>query len=267
MKRIFLYLLFLTLNLTVWGQNGTFKHPWTGKHIGIIGDSVSDSIYCYPHVKRYYSYLADWLDATTYSTAISGLEWKSIPFQLEQMSKRTNDRNLDVVLVFLGTNDYNMGVPIGEWYTEETTQVEASTGEMKQFYTRQHRQFVMSEDTYCGRINLGITKIRQQYPQATIVLLTPLHRALFDAGDHNLQPDELYHNKCGEFLDAYVNKIKEAAGIWSVYVIDLQSVSGIMPLMEEHSIYMSGEKDKLHPSATGHERLAEVLLYQTFSMP
>jgi lysophospholipase L1-like esterase len=183
------------------------------------------------------------------------------------MSKRTNDRNLDVVLVFLGTNDYNMGVPIGEWYTEETTQVEASTGEMKQFYTRQHRQFVMSEDTYCGRINLGITKIRQQYPQATIVLLTPLHRALFDAGDHNLQPDELYHNKCGEFLDAYVDKIKEAAGIWSVYVIDLQSVSGIMPLMEEHSIYMSGEKDKLHPSATGHERLAKVLLYQTFSMP
>jgi lysophospholipase L1-like esterase len=37
--------------------------------------------------------------------------------------------------------------------------------------------------------------------------------------------------------------------------------------MEEHSIYMSGEKDKLHPSATGHERLAKVLLYQTFSMP
>lgn len=267
MKKIFLSFVFLLFALCSSAQGQSFQHPWMGKHIGIIGDSVSDSLYCYPDVKRYYVYLSEWLGATTYSTAISGLEWPSVPDQLKRMDQKTGGRNLDVILVFLGTNDYNMGSPIGQFYQEETAQVEAATGEKKQLYTREHRLLVFDNSTFCGRINLGLSQIRKRYPQATIVLLTPLHRALFDAGDKNLQPDELYQNKCGEYLDAYCQKLKEAGPIWSVHVIDLQEESGMQPLFEEHSIYFCGEKDKLHPNQLGHEKLAKLLYYKTFAMP
>ena len=267
MKNVWLLLLLTIGCLPLKAQVGTITHPWTGKHIGIIGDSVSDSIYCNPQDKRYYVWLSEWLGATTYSTSISGLEWTSVNMQLQNMQKKTGGRQLDVILVFLGTNDYNMGCPIGSFYQEETAQVWAATGEMKQLYTRGHRKLNMDDKSFCGRINAGISAIRKQYPEATIVLLTPLHRALFDAGDKNLQPDELYQNKCGEYLDAYVQKLREAAAIWSVYCIDLQEVAGMNPLFQEHACYFTGPKDKLHPNARGHEKLARTLLYQTLTMP
>ena len=75
------------------------------------------------------------------------------------------------------------------------------------------------------------------FPDKQIVLLTPLHRSLAEFGEKNVQPDESYQNKCGEYVDAYVQAIKEAGNLWGVPVIDFNSVTGMNPMIEEQLIY------------------------------
>ena len=48
------------------------------------------------------------------------------------------------------------------------------------------------------------------------MLLTPLHRSLANFGETNVQPDENYQNSCGEYVDAYVQAVKEAGNVWGV---------------------------------------------------
>ena len=55
--------------------------------------------------------------------------------------------------------------------------------------------------------------------------------------------------------------------LYKKYILEKNNIDRIVWYDEGMAQYMSGEKDKLHPNAAGHERLANVLLYQTFSMP
>ena len=48
----------------------------------------------------------------------------------------------------------------------------------------------MDGNTYKGRINIGMKRLKQLFPDKQIVLLTPLHRSLADFGETNVQPDE-----------------------------------------------------------------------------
>lgn len=76
--------------------------------------------------------------------------------------------------------------------------------------SRKKRTPVMDSNTYKGRINIGITRMKQLFPDKQIILLTPLHRAFANFGETNVQPDENYQNSCGEYVDAYVQAVKEA---------------------------------------------------------
>lgn len=55
----------------------TLQHPWTGKKVLFIGDSISDSRDSNPG-KHYYDHLSDWLGLTAYVPAISGLEMSHV---------------------------------------------------------------------------------------------------------------------------------------------------------------------------------------------
>lgn len=46
--------------------------------------------------------------------------------------------------------------------------------------TRKKRTPVMDGNTYKGRINIGMKRLKQLFPDKQIVLLTPLHRSLAD---------------------------------------------------------------------------------------
>ena len=62
--------------------------------------------------------------------------------------------------------------------------------------------------------------------------------------------------------------IKEAANVWAVPVIDLNSISGLFPTNDSHTRYFAnGEKDRLHPNAEGHYRMAKALMYQLLAFP
>ena len=167
------------------------------------------------------------------------------------------------IINFVGTNDYNAGVPVGEWFTEEKVTVNAD-GRMVE---RIRRIPVMDQNTYRGRINSVLDKLKRMYPTKQIVLLTPIHRAYARFADHNVQPDESHQNACGEYVDAYVASIKEASAIWSVPVIDTYALSGLFPMHQEQQMYFPGGNDWLHPDQDGHRRFALCLYYQLLTLP
>ena len=140
------------------------------------------------------------------------------------------DDDADVVVIFGGTNDYGHGdAPLGKM----------SDRDPYTFYGACHTLFE-------GVIN--------KYPEATIVVMTPLHRENEDdiKGDHNKSDGE----GLGTLL-TYVNIIKEVAEFYSLPTLDLWSVSGIQP-----NVKVLREKycpDGLHPNDAGHKIIASRL--------
>ena len=241
-------------------------HPWQGKRVAYFGDSITD-----PRnngsKKKYWGFLQDWLQTESYVYGVSGRQWNDIPRQADKLKAEHGD-SVDAIIIFMGTNDYNSGVPIGQWYTEQEEQVMAGIHEQKHLVSRRHRYPVMSDSTYRGRINKGLDYVKRMYPTKQIVLLTPIHRAEFYANDSNWQPREDYTNRCGEYTDAYVASVKEAANIWAVPVIDLNALSGLYPLMDEEAqFFKSAANDRLHPNDEGHRRMALTILAQLQVLP
>lgn len=95
-----------------------------------------------------------------------------------------------------------------------------------------------------------------------------MHRAFANFGETNVQPDENYQNSCGEYVDAYVQAVKEAGNLWGLPVIDFNSVTGMNPIIEEQLIYFYDSGfDRLHPNTKGQERMARTLMYQLLALP
>lgn len=233
-------------------------HPWNGARVGIIGDSISD-----PEAsngpKKYYWYMAQEIGIVPCVVAKNGQQWNEVLPQANRLKKDYGD-DIDAILILMGTNDFNAGVPVGEWYTEEYVKVEAANGEPKSMQTRKHRVPNFDQSTFKGRINIALDSLKNMYPHQQIILITPLHRGYAKFAESNIQPDENYTNRCGEYIDAYINTIKEAGNVWSVPVIDLNAISGLFPLNRAQKEYFPREQDRLHPTDEGHKRIARALI-------
>ncbi len=241
-------------------------HPWEGKTVAYFGDSITD-----PRNKaadsKYWTYLKQWLGITPYVYAVSGREWNDIPRQTNQLKEEHGD-DFAAILIFIGTNDYNNAVPIGQWYDEKKESVVYGHRYEKREEVRMRRIPCMNPDTYKGRINIALDSLKRTYPTKQIVLLTPIHRSGFYANDKNWQIPEDYMNRCGEYLDAYVDAVIEAGKISSLPVIDLNSLCGLYPLHDEHGQYFNNaDTDRLHPNNEGHLRMARTLYYQLLTLP
>lgn len=266
MRRILLTLALTALAYGAVKAQCTFAHPWMQKRVAYFGDSITDPRNDGSKVK-YWHYLQQWLGITPYVYAVSGRQWNDIPRQADQLRQEHGD-SVDAILIFIGTNDYNHGVPIGEWYEVKDEQVMYGHGQPKQLVDRQRRYMKMDAETYRGRINIALDKVKRMYPTKQIVLLTPIHRAQFYRNEKNWQITEDYTNRCGLYLEEYINAVKEAGNIWSVPVIDMNSISGLYPMMDEYVQYFKdGDTDRLHPNDNGHKRMAQTLMYQLLALP
>lgn len=237
------------------------NHPWKGAKVAYLGDSITDPTNL-PGNTKYWGFLEEWLDITPFVYGISGHQWFHIFGQTEKLQNERGD-DFDAIMIFMGTNDYNSGVPIGEWFSEEKVTVNAN-GRMVE---RTKRTPVFGWDTFRGRINIVMDMLKKKFPEKQIVLLTPIHRAYAWFADHNVQPAEDICNACGEYLDAYVESVKEASAIWSIPVIDIYSLSGLFPMHEEQKMYFPGGTDWLHPNEAGHRRLAHCIMQQLSVIP
>lgn len=242
------------------------ESQWKGKRVAFLGDSITDKKRV-GTTKCYWEYLAELLGLEPCVYGINGNQMNGVLKQAGRLLEEQGD-SIDAILIFAGTNDYNAGIPVGEWYTEEEMETEVAGPRME---LRKHRVPVLSDSTFKGRINLVMDFLKTNYPTKQVILLTPLHRARARFSDKNIQPDEMFPNKIGVYVDEYVKAVKEAANVWAVPVIDLNSISGLYPVNEAHLRYfaesVTGRKDRLHPNADGHYRMAKALQYQLLAYP
>ena len=174
------------------------------------------------------------------------------------------DDDLDAIFVFMGTNDYMGGVPLGEFFElkDEETNLWGKQRVMKRRY------FNRDLGTFKGRINVALEKIKTEFPDTQVILMTPIHRAFFTCSKYNVQPPECFPNETGHYVDEYVEAIKEAGRHWSCPVIDLHGESGLLPMNDSYVKYFSNSKvDRLHPNTAGHRRLADLIEAKLNALP
>lgn len=274
MKKLVLLAASILLPLSLLSQNATITHPWQGATVAFFGDSITDPGFVpdkHDWTGRsdthYWGYLQEWLGIRPLVYGVSGRKWDDVGNQAEQLVKE-HGNNFDAITIFLGTNDFIGDVPLGEWYERTLKTTKAAMGYPAREYRWLSQTPSMDNGTLRGRINIAVSTLKRMFPDKQIVILTPIHRAYATFGAENIQPDESFPNRIGIYFLEYVNAIKEAGNVWGIPVIDLNSLCGINPMVEEQVQYFSdSETDRLHPNAKGHERLAKTLMYQLLTLP
>ena len=287
MKRVFLLaaLLCTLAVLPARGGNPEIPSQWNGARVAFLGDSITDARQLATQ-DIYWHQLISILGIEPYCYGISGHQTKHILGQAEKLLTE-HGQDVDAILIFIGTNDFNASIPLGEWYTEETATVNRDGIPT----ILRHRVRVLEGETVRARINRFMTFLKKTYPTKQIILLTPIHRAYFNCDRDNVQPEESYANPLGLYIDDYARVIKETADVWAVPVIDLAALCGLFPTEPEHARYFrevdkprahtaaeaataeSGTPlaleyhDLLHPNTEGHRRMAYALAYQLLGYP
>lgn len=194
-----------------------------GLKINFLGDSITEGHGCSMADACFVSRIASEHGAVTRNYGIGGtrLAKQRVPSENPKHDLdfpgriAAMDPDADLVFVFGGTNDFGHGdAPFGT-FTDRTA------------------------DTFCGALHVVCTALLEKYPQATIAVMTPMHRET-----------EASPNRHGHVLADYVEAIRQTAEYYSLPVLDLWAVSGIqpaVPVMKE--MYMP---DGLHPNDAGH---------------
>lgn len=260
MKRTLLIITLLVCAVSMNAQ--TIKSQWAGRRVAFLGDSITDAGQLVLN-DTYWNIMVDLLGIEPYVYGISGHRMSHIIGQAQKLEEE-HGQDFDAIMIFVGTNDFNSSVPIGEWF-EYDTQVVNKNGQMVEL---KHRTHSFDPETFRGCTNEALKYLKHHFPTKQIILLTPIHRAYAEFSPTNLQPDESYANLAGEFIDAYVDSVKEASSIWAMPLIDLNADCGLYPLDPVHSIYFRNTStDMLHPNTAGHYRMALTISYQLLGIP
>lgn len=237
-------------------------HPWGGKKVVYLGDSISAP----SSVSKYWKFLQDIYGIESHVYAKGGYQW-SHAYSLAQKMRTEMGDSPDAILILLGTNDYNAGVPLGEWFRVTEEEVNCNGKSIR----KPRRHFITDMGTFRGRINTVMKYLKHNFPDQQIVLMTPIHRGYANFGPTNVQPPESFPNGLGIYFDEYVRVLREAADIWSVPLIDLYRDSGLQPADSAYAKYFcdggDNGKDNLHPNSLGHLRLSHTIAARLRSLP
>lgn len=285
MKRILLLSLALFCLSGIRSQAQIIPSQWNGAKVAFLGDSITDA----NQLKTqdiYWHQLVSILGIEPFCYGISGHQTSHVLSQAEKLLSE-HGQDVDAILIFIGTNDFNSSIPLGEWFREETVTVNRNGRPA----TLRHRIPDMDGDTMRARINRFISFLKHHFPTKQVILLTPIHRGYFNCHQYNVQPEESFANPLGLYIDDYIRVIKETADVWAVPVIDLAAICGLYPMEPEHARYFreidaprahkaveaaaaeSGTElalehhDLLHPNTEGQLRMAWALAYQLLGYP
>ena len=194
-----------------------------GLKINFLGDSITEGHGCSSEALRFSDRIAAEYGVVTRCYGIGGTRLArqtkpsenprhdlDFPSRVAEM-----DPDADVVVVFGGTNDFGHGDAAFGNFSDRTA------------------------DTFCGALHELYTALLEKYPEAVIMVMTPLHR-----------DTESIPNMHGKVLKDYVDMIRQAAEYYSLPVLDLFATSGIQPAVPA----MKGRymPDGLHPNDAGH---------------
>ena len=188
------------------------RSQWEGARVAFLGDSITDARQIGTSNDVYWNNLRDILGIEAYVYGISGHQMSHIIGQAEKLEAE-HGQDVDAILVFIGTNDFNSSIPLGEWYSYdyEVVEVDGPTDVL-----RRHRERIYDDSTFRGRANITMRWLKSHYPDKQIIFLTPLHRGYAKFSEGNIQPPEAYANACGFFIDDYVQAVKELGKAGSI---------------------------------------------------
>jgi len=241
-------------------KNPEINSQWKAKRVAFLGDSITDK----SHVgtsKNYWQFLEEILGISPRVYGINGDTFRGILKQAQKLKSDGVDV-IDAIIVFAGTNDYNGGVKLGEWYADAEAPIAGGKTQI-----RKRRTPSMDTSTFKGRINAAMSFLKENFPDKPIILITPIHRGFAQFGPDNVQPDESFPNRIGLYADSYVEAVREAGNVWAVPVIDLNSLCGLYPNAASHArFFHKKDTDLLHPNAKGHEKMARAIAYQLLGL-
>ena len=212
------------------------KGKWSGKDAIFIGDSITNGV---GTDKIYYEFIQEELDlnsATGYGVSGSCFSSKS-DYGLSNSPLASRYDSLpssDLIMVFMGTNDYGHETPLGS--IEDTTDI-----------------------SFYGALNVVVNGLISKNPTSSIVFVTPLHRYGFGTSkilNEKFTYDYLPNGR-GHSLKDYRDAIINVCERYSLPVIDLYANSGINPCIK--SIKNTYFPDGIHPNEKGHERIASIM--------
>jgi lysophospholipase L1-like esterase len=239
----------------------TLHSQWLGKTAAYLGDSMTDSTST-ATACLYWVYLKELMGLKPIVYGHSGYKWSDMLGEAQKL--KAEGGKCDVIFVFAGTNDFMADIPIGEFYTER----EEITNKNSVPTALKHRTLIMDQSTFCGRINMAMQYLKDNFPDKQIIILTPIHRALANFGEGNVQPDENYANATGRYFSEYVETLRKASAMWAVPLIDLYTDSGLYPLSDAFMPYFHNkEMDRLHPNALGDYRIARTIQARLLTLP
>lgn len=230
------------------------QNRWAGKKAAIIGDSISDSTRV-GTTRCWWEILSDSLQIVPTCYARNGATILNMHGQMEKarLQQEQSGEAWDLVIIFGGTNDFNASVPLGEIYTvkEETTNKDG------QERTLLHRSYTTDNATFAGRVNNLLSAVKAHFPEARVLMLSPIHRGFAKFGDRNVQPDELWANNVGLFLDDYIHCLGQAGRAWAVPMLDTHIHTQLFPIYNSYDAHINRvDTDRLHPNVKGHHHIA-----------
>lgn len=199
-----------------------------GKKAVFLGDSITEGVGVSDISKGYVNLVKEKLGLEeAYNRGISGTRFaiQSVykePIDKQDFISRVAElpEDVDLVVVFGGTNDYGHGdAPFGGFADR--------TG-----------------NTFCGACHVLFERLVNKYYDKKIMIMTPLHRQ--------------FENENSKKLCDYVEMIRKTAEFYSIPVLDLYASSGIQPQIEV--IRDAYCPDGLHPNDAGNEIIAEKIV-------
>ncbi|HKM04837.1 MAG TPA: GDSL-type esterase/lipase family protein [Lachnospiraceae bacterium] len=136
------------------------------------------------------------------------------------------DATANFIIVFGGTNDYGTNTELGSY------------GDI-------------SGETFYGGLNLMMCGLKQRYPDAEVIFLTPLRRL-----------NDSRKNKIGKTLEDYVKAMIKMGEFYDIPVLDLYSAKEL-DFVKNRYTYM---RDGIHPNDKAHVIIANYLEEQLLNV-
>lgn len=212
---------------------------WKGKKVAFLGDSITQN----GEYVRSYADLTG-CEALNYGISATHLAARNNT-DTNAFEKRYNkmpmERNVDMVVVFGGTNDFGHTNTAEFGAFSDGPRVGKYT-----FYAGLHRLF---------------RGLQSRYKNIPVVIMLPLHHGTeIDVPEYVIGSDksitEGTNPTTGKTFREYVEAIRQVAAYYSFIVLDAYSYSGLSPMTEIGSGADGFFKDGLHLNAAGGERLA-----------
>lgn len=239
--------------LLVAGISGA-QNRWNGKKAAIIGDSISDSTRV-GTTRCWWEILSDSLHIVPTCYARNGATIHGMQGQVEKarQQQEQSGQPWDLIIIFGGTNDFNASLPLGNIYNVK----EEKTNKDGQERMLMHRSYSTNNGTFAGRVNNLLSAVKTHFPQARVLMLSPIHRGFATFGSKNVQPDELWANNLGLFLDDYISCLQQASRAWAVPMLDTNIHTQLFPNYKSYDAHINHtETDRLHPNLKGHHHIA-----------